>query len=149
MRFDGAGSAGLVIAQRVTRSIRIEERAIDREGCLHTFGRSRDDQLHAAAGIPRDVDARDVLGHETADVWRRLTYPASSGCLRRVFESADYSGADRTTKRSAHFTDSLLVFVAVWRGRIQRRKRLTSAVRIRQKETTERAAVDGFFSTHV
>jgi hypothetical protein len=52
--------AGLVIAQRVTRSIRIEKRAIDREGCLHTFGRNRDDELHTAAGIPRGVDARDV-----------------------------------------------------------------------------------------
>ena len=52
--------AGLVIAQRVTRSIRVEERAIDREGRLHTFGRSRDDELHTAAGIPRGIDARDV-----------------------------------------------------------------------------------------
>ena len=41
--------AGLVIAQCVTRSIRIEERAIDREGRLHTFGRSRNDELHAAS----------------------------------------------------------------------------------------------------
>ena len=54
------GLAGLVIAQRVTRSIRLEKRAIDREGCLHAFGRSRDDELHTAAGIPRGVDARDV-----------------------------------------------------------------------------------------
>ena len=60
MRSDGRGLAGLVIAQRVTPSIRIEERAIDREGCLHTFGRSRDDELHTPAGIPRGVDARDV-----------------------------------------------------------------------------------------
>ena len=52
--------AGLVIAQRVTRSIRVEERAIDRKGCLHTFGRSRDDQLHAAADISRGIDVRDV-----------------------------------------------------------------------------------------
>ena len=52
--------AGLVIAQCVTRSIRIEERAIDREGRLHTFGRSRNDELHAAAGIPRGIDAGDV-----------------------------------------------------------------------------------------
>jgi hypothetical protein len=52
--------AGLVIAQRVTRSIRVEERAIDREGRLHTFGRSRDDELHAAARIPSGIDARDV-----------------------------------------------------------------------------------------
>jgi hypothetical protein len=52
--------AGLVIPQRVTRSIRVEERVIDREGCLHTFGRSRDDELNPAAGIPRGVDARDV-----------------------------------------------------------------------------------------
>ena len=52
--------AGLVIAQRVTRSIRVEERAIDREGRLHTFGRRRDDELHTAAGIPRGIDARDV-----------------------------------------------------------------------------------------
>jgi hypothetical protein len=34
--------AGLVIAQRVTRSIRVEEGGIDCKGCLHTFGRSRD-----------------------------------------------------------------------------------------------------------
>ena len=54
------GLAGLVIAQRVTRSIRVEERAIDRKGCLHTLGRSRDDELHAAAGISRGIDARDV-----------------------------------------------------------------------------------------
>ena len=52
--------ARLVIAQRITRSIRVEERAIDCEGCLHTFGRSCDDELHAAAGIPRGIDARDV-----------------------------------------------------------------------------------------
>ena len=52
--------AGLVIAQRVTRSIRVEERAIDRKGRLHTFGRSRDDELHAPAGISRGIDARDV-----------------------------------------------------------------------------------------
>jgi hypothetical protein len=52
--------AGLVIAQRVTRSIRVEERAVDRKGCLHTFGRSCDDELHAAAGISRGIDARDV-----------------------------------------------------------------------------------------
>ena len=54
------GLAGLVIAQRVTRSIRLEKRAIDRECCLHPFGGSRDDELHTAAGIPRGVDARDV-----------------------------------------------------------------------------------------
>ena len=52
--------AGLVIAQRVTRRIRVEERAIERKGCLHTFGRSRDDQLHAAADISRGIDVRDV-----------------------------------------------------------------------------------------
>ena len=52
--------AGLVIAQCVVCSIRVEERAIDRKGCLHTFGRSRDDELHAAAGISRGIDARDV-----------------------------------------------------------------------------------------
>ena len=52
--------AGLVIAQRVTRSIRVEERTIDRKGRLHTFGRSRDDELHAAAGISRGIDARNV-----------------------------------------------------------------------------------------
>ena len=52
--------AGLVIAQCVTRSIRIEERAIDREGRLHTFGRSRNDELHATAGIPSGIDAGDV-----------------------------------------------------------------------------------------
>ena len=49
-----------MIAQRVTRSIRVEERAIDRKGCLHTLGRSRDDELHAAAGISRGIDAGDV-----------------------------------------------------------------------------------------
>ena len=54
------GLAGLVIAQRIARSIRIEERTIDRKGCLHTFGRSRNDELHAAAGIPRGIDAGDV-----------------------------------------------------------------------------------------
>ena len=52
--------AGLVIAQRVTRSIRVEERAIDRKGCLHTFGRSRDDELDATTGISRSINARDV-----------------------------------------------------------------------------------------
>ena len=54
------GLAGLVIAQRVTRSIRVEERTIDRKGRLHTFGRSRNDELHAAAGISRGIDAGDV-----------------------------------------------------------------------------------------
>jgi hypothetical protein len=54
------GLAGLVIAQRITPSIRIEERAIDCEGCLHTLGRSRDDELHTPAGIPRGIDARDI-----------------------------------------------------------------------------------------
>ena len=52
--------AGLAIAQRVTRSIRVEESAIDCKGCLHTFGRSSDDELDAAAGISRGIDARDV-----------------------------------------------------------------------------------------
>ena len=52
--------AGLVIAQCVTRSIRIEERAIDREGRLHTFGRSRNDELHATTGISRGIDARNI-----------------------------------------------------------------------------------------
>ena len=52
--------AGLAIAQRVTRSIRVEERAIDRKGCLHTFGRSRYDELHATTGISRGINARNV-----------------------------------------------------------------------------------------
>ena len=52
--------AGLVIAQRVTLGIRVEERVIDRKGCLHTLGRGRDYELHAAAGISRCIDARDV-----------------------------------------------------------------------------------------
>ena len=59
--------AGLVIAQCVTRSIRIEERTVDREGRLHTFGRSRNDELHAAAGIPSGIDAGGV---------RRGVFPA-------------------------------------------------------------------------
>jgi hypothetical protein len=54
------GLPGLVIAQRVTRSIRVEESAVDREGRLHTFGRSRNDELHAAAGIPSGIDAGNV-----------------------------------------------------------------------------------------
>ena len=54
------GLAQLAIAQRSTRRVRIEERAIDRKGRLHTFGRRRDDELYTAAGIPRGVDARDV-----------------------------------------------------------------------------------------
>ena len=53
-------AAGLTIAQRIARSIRIEKRTIDRKGRLHTFGRSRNDELHAAAGIPRGIDAGDV-----------------------------------------------------------------------------------------
>ena len=54
------GLAGLVIAQRITHSIRVEERTIDRKGRLHTFGGSGNDELHAAAGIPRGIDAGDV-----------------------------------------------------------------------------------------
>ena len=52
--------AGLAIAQRITRSIRVEERAIDRKGCLHTFGRSRYDELDATTGISRGINARNV-----------------------------------------------------------------------------------------
>ena len=52
--------AGLAIAQRITRSIRVEERAIDRKGCLHTFGRSRYNELDATTGISRGINARDV-----------------------------------------------------------------------------------------
>lgn len=49
-----------MIAERVADSIRIKKRTIDRKGRLHTFGRSRNDELHAAACIPSRVDAGDV-----------------------------------------------------------------------------------------
>jgi hypothetical protein len=52
--------AGLVIAQRVTRSIRVEERTIDREGRLHAFCSCRNNKLDATAGISRRINARDV-----------------------------------------------------------------------------------------
>jgi hypothetical protein len=52
--------AGLVIAQRITLSIRLEERVIDRKGRLHTFGRGRDDELDATTGISCSINARDV-----------------------------------------------------------------------------------------
>jgi hypothetical protein len=49
--------AGLVIAQRITRSIRFEEGIIDGEGRLHAFGGGCNDKLHATAGISRSIKA--------------------------------------------------------------------------------------------
>ena len=52
--------AGLVIAQRVTRSIRVEERTIDREGRFHAFRGCCNNKLDATTGISRSINARDV-----------------------------------------------------------------------------------------
>ncbi len=52
--------AGLVIAQRITRSIRFEEGIIDSEGRLHAFGSCCNDKLHTTAGISRGIDARNI-----------------------------------------------------------------------------------------
>ena len=52
--------AGLVIAQRITRSIRFEEGIIDSEGRLHAFGSCCNDKLHTTTGISRSINARDV-----------------------------------------------------------------------------------------
>ena len=52
--------AGLVIAQRITRSVRFEEGIIDSEGRLHALGSSCNDKLHTTAGIPRSLNAGDV-----------------------------------------------------------------------------------------
>ena len=56
------GWAGLVIAQRITHSIRVEERTVDREGRLHAFGSCRNDELHPTTGISRGINAGDVGG---------------------------------------------------------------------------------------
>ena len=48
------------IFQRTPLCVRFEQSVVDRERRLHAFGRSRDDELHTAAGIPRCVQARDV-----------------------------------------------------------------------------------------
>ena len=48
------------IFQRTRLCVRFEQSVINRERRLHAFGRSGDDELHTAAGIPRGVDARDV-----------------------------------------------------------------------------------------
>ena len=56
------GLAGLVTAERITLSIRVEERAIDREGRLHAFGSCCNDELHATTGISRGINAGDVGG---------------------------------------------------------------------------------------
>src|SRR6266550_4650694 len=50
----------VVIAQRITRSIRFEEGIVDSEGCLHAFGSCCNDKLHATAGISRGIKAGDV-----------------------------------------------------------------------------------------
>lgn len=52
--------AGLLIAQRITRSIRFEEGIIDSEGRLHAFGSCCNDKLHATAGISRSINAGDI-----------------------------------------------------------------------------------------
>jgi len=52
--------AGLVIAQRIARSIRFEEGIVDSEGCLHAFGSCCNDKLHTTAGISRGIKAGDV-----------------------------------------------------------------------------------------
>ena len=52
--------AGLVIAQRITRSIRFEEGIIDSKGRLHAFGSCCNDKLHTTTGISRSINARDV-----------------------------------------------------------------------------------------
>ena len=52
--------AGLVIPQRITRSIRFEEGIVDSEGCLHAFGSCCNNELDATTGISRSINARDV-----------------------------------------------------------------------------------------
>jgi hypothetical protein len=55
--------AGLVIAQRITRSIRFEEGTIDSEGRLHAFGSCCNDKLHTTAGkLPSDTFLWLTLG---------------------------------------------------------------------------------------
>src|SRR4029078_8717776 len=70
--------ARLMIAQRITRSIRFEESIVDSEGCLppfslrsgerflysegclHAFASCRNDKLHTTTGISRGINTGDV-----------------------------------------------------------------------------------------